>query len=94
MSLSRRLYGSSTTGLRILFDSADSLDSTIDDVENDCKLPFSMRSVYDPVGMIIPSLKVIAWNSRIVVVGFAGGNIEKIPSNLSSFFCRYRNDSR
>lgn len=53
-----------------------------------------MRSVYDPVGMIIPSLKVIAWNSRIVVVGFAGGNIEKIPSNLSSFFCRYRNDSR
>lgn len=32
--------------------------------------------------MIIPSLKVIAWNGRIVVVGFAGGNIEKIPSNL------------
>ena len=43
------------------------------------------RSVYDPVGMIIPSLKVIAWNGRIVVVGFAGGAIEKIPSNLSSF---------
>jgi NADPH:quinone reductase-like Zn-dependent oxidoreductase len=40
--------------------------------------------VYDPVGMIIPSLKVIAWSGRIVVVGFAGGNIEKIPSNLVS----------
>lgn len=42
--------------------------------------------VYDPVGMIIPSLKIIGWNGRIVVVGFAGGNIEKIPSNLVSFF--------
>lgn len=38
--------------------------------------------VYDPVGMLIPSLKCIAWNGRLVVVGFAAGNIEKIPANL------------
>ncbi|WWC70351.1 uncharacterized protein I206_104301 [Kwoniella pini CBS 10737] len=38
--------------------------------------------VYDPVGMIIPSLKCVAWNARLVVVGFAAGNIEKIPANL------------
>ncbi|ORY84717.1 hypothetical protein BCR35DRAFT_278105 [Leucosporidium creatinivorum] len=38
--------------------------------------------VYDPVGMIVPSLKCIAWNGRLIVVGFAGGNIEKIPANL------------
>lgn len=38
--------------------------------------------VYDPVGMILPSLKCIAWNGRIIVVGFAAGNIEKIPANL------------
>ncbi|KAJ3009301.1 hypothetical protein HKX48_008036 [Thoreauomyces humboldtii] len=38
--------------------------------------------VYDPVGMIVPSLKVIKWNGRIVVVGFAAGTIEKIPANL------------
>ncbi|PWN34242.1 NAD(P)-binding protein [Meira miltonrushii] len=38
--------------------------------------------VYDPVGMIIPSLKFIKWNGRIVVVGFAAGTIEKIPANL------------
>lgn len=40
--------------------------------------------VYDPVGMIVPSMKCIAWNGRIIVVGFAGatGNIEKIPANL------------
>ncbi|KAK4050686.1 hypothetical protein OIV83_003412 [Microbotryomycetes sp. JL201] len=38
--------------------------------------------VYDPVGMIVPSLKVAAWNCRLVVVGFAAGSIEKIPANL------------
>lgn len=38
--------------------------------------------MYDPVGMILPSLKCIAWNGRICVVGFAAGNIEKIPANL------------
>ncbi|CAJ0831296.1 14980_t:CDS:2 [Entrophospora sp. SA101] len=38
--------------------------------------------VYDPVGMIQPSIKCIAWNGRLVVIGFAAGNIEKIPMNL------------
>jgi len=38
--------------------------------------------IYDPVGMILPSLKCIAWNGRALVVGFAAGTIEKIPMNL------------
>jgi len=38
--------------------------------------------IYDPVGMIQPSLKCIAWNGRALVVGFAAGTIEKIPMNL------------
>ncbi|KAG8932890.1 hypothetical protein FRC02_000400 [Tulasnella sp. 418] len=38
--------------------------------------------VYDPVGLIQQSLKVIAWKGRVVVVGFAAGAIEKIPMNL------------
>ncbi|GAA5900906.1 hypothetical protein JCM6882_005974 [Rhodosporidiobolus microsporus] len=38
--------------------------------------------VYDPVGLIVPSLKCIAWNGRLVIVGFAAGAIEKIPANL------------
>lgn len=37
--------------------------------------------VYDPVGMIDPSIKCIAWNGRLVVIGFAGGNIEKLALN-------------
>lgn len=32
-------------------------------------------------GMIDPSIKCIAWNGRLVVIGFAGGNIEKLALN-------------
>lgn len=37
--------------------------------------------VLDPLGMVEKSLKCIAWNGRIVVIGFAAGNIEKIAMN-------------
>ncbi|OXC87399.1 hypothetical protein C344_00143 [Cryptococcus neoformans AD1-7a] len=34
--------------------------------------------VFDPVGMIAPSLKCVNFNARILVVGFAGGTIENV----------------
>ena len=37
--------------------------------------------VYDPVGMVDKSTKCIAWNGRILVVGFAAGSIEKMALN-------------
>lgn len=37
--------------------------------------------VFDPVGVVGQSLKCTRWNGRIVVVGFAGGEIERIPMN-------------
>lgn len=37
--------------------------------------------VYDPVGMIDQSLKCVAWNARLLVIGFAAGNIEKVALN-------------
>ncbi|KAJ1974699.1 hypothetical protein H4R35_003491 [Dimargaris xerosporica] len=37
--------------------------------------------VYDPVGLVEPSLKCTAWNGRVVVVGFAAGAIEKVAMN-------------
>lgn len=40
--------------------------------------------VFDPVGMIAPSLKCVNFNARILVVGFAGGTIENV-SCLFSF---------
>lgn len=54
--------------------------------------------IYDPVGLIkgtlllfvesihihvsLDSLKCIAWKGRALVIGFAGGTIEKVPMNL------------
>ncbi|KAH8596670.1 hypothetical protein B0O99DRAFT_651428 [Bisporella sp. PMI_857] len=37
--------------------------------------------VYDPVGMIDASTKCIAWNGKLLVIGFAAGNIEKLALN-------------
>lgn len=37
--------------------------------------------VYDPVGLIAQSMKCIAWNGRLLVIGFAAGNIEKMATN-------------
>ncbi|KAL7620186.1 hypothetical protein AAE478_009179 [Parahypoxylon ruwenzoriense] len=37
--------------------------------------------VYDPVGVVDKSTKCIAWNGRILVVGFAAGSIEKVAMN-------------
>ena len=37
--------------------------------------------VFDPVGLLNPSLKVANWNARLLVVGFAGGEIEKVAAN-------------
>ncbi|KAJ5890631.1 uncharacterized protein N7473_006859 [Penicillium subrubescens] len=37
--------------------------------------------VYDPVGMIEASLKCVAWNARLLVIGFAAGKIEKVALN-------------
>ena len=31
--------------------------------------------------MIDPSMKCIAWNGRLLVIGFAGGSIEKVAMN-------------
>ncbi len=40
--------------------------------------------VYDPVGgdVFDQSLRCIAWEGRIIVIGFAGGRIPQIPANL------------
>ncbi|TEA18876.1 Quinone oxidoreductase-like protein 2-like protein [Colletotrichum sidae] len=37
--------------------------------------------VYDPVGLVDASTKCTAWNGRILIIGFAAGNIEKVAMN-------------
>lgn len=41
--------------------------------------------IYDPVGdkFAEPAFRSIAWNGRYLVVGFAGGEIPKLPLNLT-----------
>ncbi len=40
--------------------------------------------VYDPVGgdAFDESLRLVAWEGRLIVIGFAGGRIPQIPANL------------
>jgi len=40
--------------------------------------------VYDPVGgdLAEPALRSVAWKGRYLVIGFAGGDIPRIPLNL------------
>lgn len=38
--------------------------------------------VYDPIGRIAESLKCIAFKGRALVIGFAAGQIEKLPLNI------------
>jgi len=37
--------------------------------------------VYDPVGLIAQSMKCTAWNGRLLIIGFAAGDIEKMATN-------------
>lgn len=41
--------------------------------------------VYDPVGgeLAEPALRAMAWNGRFLVIGFASGQIPKLPANLA-----------
>jgi NADPH2:quinone reductase len=42
-------------------------------------------AIYDPVGgdVFEQSMRCIAWNGRVLVVGFAGGTIAKLKTNLA-----------
>lgn len=37
--------------------------------------------VFDPVGLVNESSKCTAWNGKILIIGFAGGTIEVVPTN-------------
>ncbi len=41
--------------------------------------------IYDPVGgdLGLEAVRGLAWNGRLLVVGFAGGSIQSIPANLA-----------
>jgi NADPH2:quinone reductase len=63
------------------------LDSEADDVRGRVKDLTDGRGadvVYDPVGgaLFDASLRAVAWEGRIVVIGFASGQVPQIPANI------------
>jgi NADPH:quinone reductase len=58
----------------------------IDEVKGICKKlgKGGVDVVFDSVGKVEESLRVIAWSGRILVIGFAGGKIEKVAMNRVS----------
>ena len=65
----------------------DSIDYSTEDLRERIKALTDGRGVdvvYDPVGgdFAEPALRSVAWRGRYLVVGFAAGDIPKIPANL------------
>jgi NADPH2:quinone reductase len=65
----------------------DTIDYTTEDLKDRVKALTNGKGVdvvYDPVGGALaePALRAIAWQGRYLVVGFASGEIPKIPLNL------------
>ena len=67
---------------------SEGIDYSTEDLKERVKALTSGRGVdciYDPVGgsLAEPALRGIAWQGRYLVVGFAAGEIPKIPLNLA-----------
>ncbi|WP_374310644.1 NADPH:quinone oxidoreductase family protein [Dongia sp.] len=65
----------------------DVIDYKSEDVRERVKALTAGRGadvVYDPVGgdLFEASLRAIAWNGRLVVIGFAAGKVQQIPANI------------
>jgi NADPH2:quinone reductase len=63
------------------------IDYSTEDVQARVKEILGDRRVdvaYDPVGgsAFEASLKTIAWEGRILIIGFAGGTVPQIPANI------------
>jgi len=87
-----RVIACASTNDKLAVCRAHGADETInyatDDLRERVKALTSARGadvVYDPVGGAYtePALRSIAWRGRLLVVGFAAGDIPKIPLNLT-----------
>jgi NADPH:quinone reductase len=63
------------------------IDYSAEDVQAQIKALLGERRVdvaYDPVGgsAFEASLRTIAWEGRILIIGFAGGTVPQIPANI------------
>jgi NADPH2:quinone reductase len=66
---------------------ADTINYSTQDLREQLKAivgPKGVDVVYDPVGggLSEPALRSVGWRGRFLVIGFAGGEIPRLPANL------------
>ena len=86
--LGARVVAAASSPEKLAFCKENGADEIIDYAKEDLKeraKAFSPNVVFDPVGgsFAEPALRAIAWEGRYLVVGFAAGDIPKIPLNLA-----------
>ena len=85
--LGARVVAAASSPEKLAFCKENGADEVIDYGKEDLKeraKALSPNVVFDPVGgsFAEPALRAIAWEGRYLVVGFAAGDIPKIPLNL------------
>ena len=90
--LGARVIAAASSDAKLAFCREHGADETIDYTREDLKERTKVLSggqgvdvVYDPVGGALsePALRAIGWQGRFLVIGFASGEIPKIPLNLA-----------
>jgi NADPH2:quinone reductase len=90
-ALGARVIAAASTAEKLAFCKECGADETVDYATSDLKDAVRALTsgagadvVYDPVGgaWAEPALRATAWNGRYLVLGFASGEIPKIPLNL------------
>jgi NADPH2:quinone reductase len=86
--LGARVVAAASSPEKLAFCKENGADEVIDYAKEDLKeraKAFSPNVIFDPVGgsFAEPALRAIAWEGRYLVVGFAAGDIPKIPLNLA-----------
>jgi NADPH:quinone reductase len=91
-ALGARVIACASTGDKLAVCRTHGADDTINYATDDLRERIKALTgcggadvVYDPVGgpYTEPALRSIAWRGRLLVVGFAAGEIPKIPLNLT-----------
>ncbi|MBC7975895.1 MAG: NADPH:quinone oxidoreductase family protein, partial [Myxococcales bacterium] len=88
--LGARVIAAASTADKLAFCKSHGAHEGIDYSREDLKervkalVPAGVDVIYDPVGgsLAEPALRSIGWKGRYLVVGFASGDIPKIPLNL------------
>lgn len=89
-AMGARVIAAASTEEKLAIAKAHGADETINYTTADLKTavkalaPKGVDVIYDPVGdkLADPAFRTIGWGGRYLVIGFAGGEIPKLPLNL------------